>query len=311
MPIKLTGPINFTDIRNEFGPVGVDSMSLDDYRRGGNFVPNKNINSNIPLAGTSDPISLEDFYGATRVIELTFKAYGGGGAGGSGFENNGTGAGGGSGQSTGIMLKSKFDALKSANGGVMPRSISTFDFLPVLAGGYAKKVGAPGGRSGIFTTANATAGAASDFGAGGAAGPRNAAGSSPAWGNWAAGGGGGGGDQGNGDTYFIIFNRGGADEWGAAGEGGNDSAPNTGVIDMDIDVDYVVRLGAGGYPAVSVGQHDGGYGNPGYLSFTIDTAAGQTYVVEPVGTGTNADRNKEHYKGFRIRMNGTPEFFNV
>lgn len=310
MPIKLSGPLTLSDIAAEFG--GTKPHDLSDYYRGGGLVPNKNVNSAVPIAGSNLPISYSQFYGTTKIITLSYTAYGGGGAGGSGFENNGSGARGGTGRTTGIMLKTTYDILKAASvTGVPAGVITATNFLLTTAGTRASADGAQGGRSGHFTSANATAGAASDFGDGGAAGPRNTAGGQPAWGNWGSGGGGGGGDQGRGNNYFIIFSEGGGDEWGAAGEGGSAASSSTGSIDLDVEVDYVVRLGAGGYPAVSVGNHDGGYGNPGYLSFIVDTVPGQTYTFAPVGTGTNAERYKEHYKGFRLNRAGVPEFFDV
>lgn len=296
MAIKTSGPINYTDIVNEFG--GTNPIDLSDYYRGGNRVPNKNANSKVPTSGA---ISLGDFYGATKIITLTYKAYGGGGAGGSGFENNSSvTSSAGRGGNTGILTRTAFDALS----GNPPSNISasSFNITPAATGGG-------GGRNNLFTNANATAGEASDFGAGGAAGPRNAAGGSPAWGNWGAAGGGGGGDQGNGDDYFIIFNRGGGDEWGKAGAGGSAADPITGSVDLDVEIDYVVAIGRGGTPATSVGQHDGGYGNPGYLEFTLDTVPNKTFPF--FSTSTSKVRNEPQYFGFRILRSGALQTFNV
>lgn len=296
MPIKLSGPINYQDIVNEFG--GTNPIDLSDYYRGGGIVPNKNANSKVPISGA---ISLGDFYGATKIIELTYKLYGGGGAGGSGFENNSTTTSrAGDGGRSGILTKAAFDALSPSP----PDNIaaSTFNISEAAEGGQ-------GGQNGVFTDANATAGEASDFGEGGAAGPRNAAGASPTWTHWGAAGGGGGGDQGRGDDYFLIFNRGGADEWGKAGAGGNAADPVAGTVDVDVEVDYVVSLGRGGLPATDVGNHDGGFGNPGYVEFTLDTTGNTKYVFTP--PASPIQRSIPYYFGFRILRNGTVQTFDV
>ena len=331
MPIKLTGPINFPDIRDEFGPAGSGAMSLDDYRRGGDLVPNKNINSNIPLAGTSLPISLEDFYGASKIITLSYTGYGGGGAGGSGFENNSdiisrAGYGG----FSGILTKATFDAEKQSNNGVNPLGLNASSFMSAfdvtkdgslnhgingsLLSNRAAAENGVGGLNNFDSTANANAGQASVFGPGGAGGARNSTGSSAPWGNWAAGGGGGGGDQGNGDNYefFGLINRGGSDEWGKSGQGGEDGRGKwQGKVDLDVEVDYVVCCGHGGKPAFAVGQHDGGYGNPGVFEFTVDSDTG-TFAFEPIAVGPVFDnRNKSHYYGFRIQRSGRVTLFDV
>jgi hypothetical protein len=305
MPIKLTGPLTLSDIVAEFG--GTKPYKLSNYYRGGGIVPNKNANSKVPLNGE---ISYSDFYGATKIIELTYKAYGGGGAGGSGYENGGdtvtTTAE--AGAKTGIMLKSVYDSLKTAGGGVVPTAVDNALFLLNIAGGNAVVSGGAGGRNGGSGLGRVGgAGGNSDFGAGSAGGPLNNAAGNPVWGRWASGGGGGGGDAGRGDDYFIIFNKGGGDAAGSGGLGGAAASPTTGVIDIDVEVDYVVRIGGGGYPATAVGNHDGGAGSPGYLEFTIDTQAGQTFIFSPppIISPTLADYTTEYYFGFRINRNGT------
>ena len=324
MPIKTSGPISLQDIVDEFG--GEKPYSIADYYRGGSYVPNKNINSNIAAVGSGDPIAFDDFYGASKIITLSYTGYGGGGAGGSGFENNSNvTSSAGSGSFSGILTKAKFDALKSANGGLNPTTISNFrDFLNAVNvtkdgdpdGGLiiSNKAAAQsgiGGRNNWDTNAGVHPGEDSPFGAGGAGGARNSAGSSAPWGHWGAGGGGGGGDAGQSDDYFLIFNRGGGDEWGKSGQGG--FAANgewKGQIDIDVEVDYVVCLGAGGRPATSVGQHDGGYGNPGHWEFTVDTDV-RTFTFTPPATGGNADRVKSYYFGFRIERSGRVTEFTV
>lgn len=316
MPIKTSGPISITDIVAEFG--GTEPHDLSKYYRGGNFVPNKNINSAIGRSGS--PISLGQFYGASKIITLSYTGYGGGGAGGSGFENNSnitTIAG--SGGFSGILTKATFDALKAGNGGLNPTTIANSNFINafnvtkdgninggVIISNKAAAQSGVGGQNNWDSGAGVHPGQSSPFGAGGAGGQRNSAGSSAPWGNWGAGGGGGGGDQGNGDSYdfFGLINRGGSDEWGKSGQGG--FAANgewKGQVDLDVDIDYVICLGKGGTPAVDVGQHDGGYGNPGYWQFTVDTD-NRTFTFTPPTTGNDADRNKSYYFGFRIQRSG-------
>lgn len=60
MAIQVSGNISLQDIQTEFG--GSDPISMDEYYRGGAYVPNIGANQNIPLSGT---IALDNFYGAT------------------------------------------------------------------------------------------------------------------------------------------------------------------------------------------------------------------------------------------------------
>lgn len=295
MPIKLSGPINFQDIVDEFG--GSGARPLSDYYRGGNFVPNKNVNSNIPAAGSGDPISLEDFYGASKIITLTFTAYGGGGGGGSGYENGGLNSGSfaGTGGRTGILTRAQIEAT--------PGNLSEDSKWLGFANGGS------GGENGGYKLGEAgLRGANSDFGVGGSGGSLNNSAPNPVWGRWAVGGGGGGGDGGKGDDYFIIIPEGGGDDAGAAGDGGLAGAKTTGSIDLDVEVDYVVRIGAGGTNS-SAGNHRGGRGMPGYLEFTVDTDVG-TFTFSPPATIPTTNPYGERYFGFRILRNGKVETFN-
>ena len=327
MPIKTSGPISIQDIVNEFG--GTAPHDISKYYRGGDFVPNKNINSAIAAAGSGDPISLGQFYGASKIITLSYTGLGGGGAGGSGFENNSdTVSRAGSGGFSGILTKEKFDALKVENNGNPPSRVGLDDFInafnitkngdPSANSLVLNKGAVPGGIGGYNNwdkDALPHDGQASAFGAGGAGGARNTAGSSAPAGHWGAGGGGGGGDEGNGDNYdfFGLINRGGSDEWGKSGQGGFASTGDwRGQIDLDVDTDYVVCLGKGGTPATVVGQHDGGYGNPGYWQFTVDSD-NRTFTFTPPSFGSSLDaaRNQPYFYGFRIKRSGQVEQFAV
>lgn len=65
MAVKSSGAISIQDIVNEFG--GNAPHALNEYYRGGR-VPNVSENSNVPTEGA---ISLDDFYGAVNIFELT------------------------------------------------------------------------------------------------------------------------------------------------------------------------------------------------------------------------------------------------
>jgi hypothetical protein len=61
MPLPLSGVISLTDIQTEFG--GTNPIELNEYYRGGAFVPNSAPNASIPTSGT---ISLSNFYGGQK-----------------------------------------------------------------------------------------------------------------------------------------------------------------------------------------------------------------------------------------------------
>jgi hypothetical protein len=305
MPIKTSGPLTVSDIVAEFG--GTPPYDIGDYYRGGGLVPNKNINSQIPLAGSGQPIKFGQFYGASKIIEMTYSLWGGGGAGGQGYED---GAGSGAanpGQDSVIMLKSQFDALRAANGGNIPNTIDAARTLARAAGGTGGGHGAaqrlPGGDGG-----------ATDFGAGGSGGAVNTAAPESTWGRWGVGGGGGGGDQGAGSDwgFFGLIRYGSPDSWGQSGDGGGAGTKVTGKMDLDVEVDYVLIAGKAGSPGTGVGNHNGAHGVPGIIQFTLDTTPGTPYNVTPVGDGSSTThRITSTIKGFRLDRTGTPEFFDV
>jgi hypothetical protein len=307
MPIKTSGPISLQDIVDEFG--GVKPYSIADYYRGGSYVPNKNVNSNIAAVGSGDPIAFDDFYGASKIITLSFTAYGGGGAGGSGYENGGLNSGSfaGAGKITGIMLKSTYDSLASTP--------APADFLAATTGGSSSKAlasGGSGGENGGHKLGEpGLTGGGTDFGAGGNGGSLNNAAPQPVWGRWGVGGGGGGGDGGKGDDYFIIIPEGGGDDAGAGGDGGLAGVKTTGTIDIDVEVEYVVVIGGGGASS-SAGNHRGGRGMPGYLEFTVDTDTGTFTFKPPEITAPAAlDYTGNRFFGFRITRGGQVDTFSV
>ena len=59
MAIPSSGPISLDDLQVEFG--GTNPIKINEYYRGGTYVPDNSTNSGVPLSGA---ISLDDFYGA-------------------------------------------------------------------------------------------------------------------------------------------------------------------------------------------------------------------------------------------------------
>ena len=60
MAIPTSGSVSLGDLQTEFG--GTNPIEIDEYYRGGTYVPNTATNTGVPLSGT---ISLGDFYGAS------------------------------------------------------------------------------------------------------------------------------------------------------------------------------------------------------------------------------------------------------
>ena len=69
MPIPSTGPISFSQLRNEFN--GTNPVIISDYYRNGGLVGGNN--TNVPTSGT---ISISDFRGATNEFVVTLTAAG-------------------------------------------------------------------------------------------------------------------------------------------------------------------------------------------------------------------------------------------
>jgi hypothetical protein len=316
MPIKLSGSLTISDIVAEFG--GTAPYDISDYYRGGGLVPNKNVNSNIPLAGSSQPIKFSQFYGATKIIELSYRLWGGGGAGGQGFEN---GAGSGSaspGQDSVIMTRTLYNQFKSAYPAGLPSLIGlnvTQSGTFIMPGILARASGGFGGNHGSIQSTSGGTGGSTDFGAGGSGGGANSAAPAAIWGRWGVGGGGGGGDQGDSSGWDLIpgiIGYKSVDAAGNAGGGGNSGSKVTGTIDLDVEVDYVIIAGRAGAPGVGVGNHNGGHGVPGVVEFTIDTTPGFEYGIIPAGDGSSiTHRLTSTVRGFRLDRTGVPVFFDV
>lgn len=65
MTLPTSGPLTLANIQTEFG--GTAPVGLNEYYRGGAFVPVSNNTISIP---TSGPISINDFYGASKRINV-------------------------------------------------------------------------------------------------------------------------------------------------------------------------------------------------------------------------------------------------
>lgn len=66
MALPGSGTITIDDLRTEFGATG--TRGLADFYRGGAFVPDTPTNAGVPTSGT---ISLDDFYGASAVVDVS------------------------------------------------------------------------------------------------------------------------------------------------------------------------------------------------------------------------------------------------
>ena len=288
MPIKVSGPISMQDIVNEFG--GETPHSINEYYRGGNRVPNANINVNVPSSGA---IAVGDFYGASKIIYLTLEMFGGGGAGGNGFEDGGDpGTRPGDGQATGILLKSDFDN-------------NNFNFITSASGGTAGLHGSLGATAG-------GSGAVGSFGSGGnSGGALNTAAPAADFSKFGSGGGGGGGDLGSsGGSFFGIISYGGGDNAGKAGAGGSAGSNNLQTIEIDPGVEYVLMVGAGGGRQSGFGNHLGASGVPGHLRYKVSTDGNSntwTQVIEPSRVNNNAaDYTMRRAYLFKLNDSGAP-----
>ena len=200
-----TGTVTLADIQQEFG--GTAPISLDEYYRGGTYVPD---GAGTALIPTSGPISMNNFRGASKTVTITYAIIGGGGAGGFGDNNAGEDARGTYGSAGGAS------------------SISGTNFQTITASGGAGGQNCGGNRGTV-----GTAGASTIYGSGGAGGPLNTAGGAAS--GLGAGGGGGGGDVGG--TF---------DEGGCSGFGGGAGTLLTGTVEVDYGTELTVVIGGGG-----------------------------------------------------------------
>lgn len=210
-----TGTVTLADIQLEFG--GTDPISLDEYYRGGPYVPDGAGTSTIPTSGA---ISLQNFRGTSKTATVTYSIIGGGGAGGFGVGDHGE----------------EYRGTFGAAGG--SSSISGPNFQTITASGGAGGENCGGGRGTV-----GTAGASTVYGSGGAGGALNTAGGAAS--GRGAGGGGGGGDAGS--TY---------DAGGCSGFGGRAGTLLTGTVAVAYGTTLTITIGSRG-PTNAHGYYGG------------------------------------------------------
>jgi hypothetical protein len=229
MSIPLTGPVTLSQLQIEFG--GTDPVSMNEYYRGGAFVPNSVRNASIPTSGA---INLEQFRGSSKTATVTYAIIGGGGAGGFGVADDGE------------ANRGTF----GASGG--NSSISGSGVQTITAAGGAGGENCGGNRGTV-----GTAGGSTFYGSGGAGGALNSNGSAAPSTSYGAGGGGGGGDSGS--TY---------DSGGCSGFGGKAGTRKTGTVEVVYGTALSITIGNGG-PTNTPG-YDGGAGAKGYCVISWD-----------------------------------------
>jgi len=229
MSIPLSGPVTLAQLQIEFG--GTDPVSMDEYYRGGAFVPNTTRNASIPTSGA---INLEEFRGSSKTATVTYAIIGGGGGGGAGRDDDG-GAGYG---------------LYATSGG--NSSISGTGVQTITAAGGS------GGFSFAFVfSAPPSDGESTIYGPGGAGGATQQYGQSAPSTSYGAAGGGGGGD--NPQTYDSSGNR---------GQGGFAGTYLTGTIEVVYGTELTVAIGAQGLGHLF--EYIGGNGAAGYCEISWD-----------------------------------------
>jgi hypothetical protein len=229
MPIPLTGPVTLAQLQIEFG--GTDPVSLDEYYRGGAFVPNTTRNVAIPTSGA---IGLEQFRGSSKTATVTYAIIGGGGGGGAGRDDDG-GAG------YGLY------ATSGGNSSISGTGVQTI----TAAGGQ-------GGYSFAFVYFDPPSnGESTIYGPGGAGGVNKDYGQPAPSTSYGAGGGGGGGDPPS--TFDSSGNR---------GQGGFAGTYLTGTVEVVYGTELTITIGAQGLAHLF--EYIGGNGAAGYCQLSWD-----------------------------------------
>jgi hypothetical protein len=229
MSIPLSGPVTLSQLQIEFG--GTDPVSMDEYYRGGAFVPNSVRNASIPTSGA---INLEQFRGSSKTATVTYAIIGGGGGGGAGRGDDG-GAG------YGLF------ATSGGNSSISGTGVQTI----TAAGGQ-------GGYSFAFIyNSPLGAGESTIYGPGGAGGASQSAGSPAPSTSYGAGGGGGGGDAPS--TYDSSGNK---------GEGGYAGTYLTGTVEIVYGTELTITIGGQGLGHVA--GYRGANGAAGYCVISWD-----------------------------------------
>jgi hypothetical protein len=256
MALQTSGAISLLDIQNEFG--GSNPIEISEYYRGGTYVQDAPVNSNIP---TSGEISLDDFYGAARVANIDIEGIGSGGAGGGGWLNG----------------RGNFPNTFGGNGAESYAKLGSV-YLVQCGGG-------PGGQDGASAGTTGNAGGASNYGNGGAGGNANQAGSPAPGASYGAGGGGGGGDVDSGKF----------DSTGFGGNGGGVGQTDTYTDWIPPGTTIDVQTPAGGSPTTPP-TYDGGQGGQGYIKITNNTNGAITeYAYLGGGTSPGANLSADNY----------------
>jgi fibronectin-binding autotransporter adhesin len=229
MAIPLTGPVTLAQLQLEFG--GTDPVSMNEYYRGGAFVPDSVRNAGIPTSGA---IGLQQFRGTSKTATVTYAIIGGGGGGGAGRNDDG-GAG------YGLF------ATSGGNSSISGTGVQTI----TAAGGS-------GGYSYAFIWSSSEgAGQSTIYGAGGAGGLSQSAGSPAPTTSYGAGGGGGGGDA---PSTF--------DSSGNKGEGGRAGTYLTGTVEIAYGTTLNVTIGGQGIGHNAI--NPGANGARGYCQISWD-----------------------------------------
>jgi hypothetical protein len=227
MAIPPTGPVTLATLQTEYG--GTDPISLNEYYRGGAYVPVGAGTATIPSSGA---ISLDNFRGTSKTATVGYAIIGGGGAGGFGVGDGGE----------------EYRGTYGSAGGTSSISGPNFQTITAAGGGGGQNCGGERGQLGY-------AGASTVFGSGGAGGSLNANGGAAPSSSYGAGGGGGGGDDGS--TY---------DAGGCSGSGGGAGTYRNGTVEVVYGTELTITIGAGG-PTNAVG-YAGGAGAAGYCEIT-------------------------------------------
>jgi hypothetical protein len=204
MAIPASGQVTLAALQAEYG--GVDPVSLNEYYRGGLYVPIGTGTATIPASGA---ISLDNFRGTSKTTTVTYEIIGGGGAGGFGVDDEGE----------------QFRGTFGAAGGASSVSGPNFQTITAAGGAGGQNCGGQRGQTGF-------PGASTVYGAGGAGGALNSNGGAAS--GRGAGGGGGGGDRGS--TF---------DSGGCSGFGGGAGTLLTGTVEVIYGTTLTVTIGAG------------------------------------------------------------------
>lgn len=227
MAIPASGPVTLAALQAEYG--GTDPISLNEYYRGGLYVPNGTGTATIPTSGA---ITLDNFRGTSKTATVTYAIIGGGGGGGAGRADDG-GAGYG---------------LYATSGGAS--SIAGDNIQTITAAGGS------GGYSFAFVyNSPLGAGQSTIYGPGGAGGFSQSAGSPAPSTSYGAGGGGGGGDAPS--TYDSSGNK---------GEGGYAGTYLTGTVEIIYGTTLTIVVGGQGLGHVA--GFPGANGAAGYCQLT-------------------------------------------